>query len=176
MCDPTYLPDAVRGRKGHRCSSPPGPTRGLKDRLSYGWSRPSPSGPFGVSRHALASRSVVVRSRASALLLTFGPLSVPLQEFRPLAAQRPRRQVISSVGHPLGYSGFSGGGKGLPRGSIKVSPCHPRRFRSRACLPGRGDDPLCIPHLRGRAGVRGSAPRESRRLYIRRSRFAAGRL
>src|SRR5215470_1233984 len=73
-------------------------------------------------------------------------------------------KVISSPGHLLGYPGFSGGGKGLPSGSIEVSPCCPRGSGVGLCQPGRGDDPVCIPHLRGRAGGSGAAPpQESRR-------------
>jgi len=33
-----------------------------------------------------------------------------------------RREVISSVGHPLGYSGFTGVGKGLPTGPDRSEP------------------------------------------------------
>ena len=64
------------------------------------------------------------------------------------------RQVIPSVGHSASYYGFSGDGKDLPAGSIEVSSCRPRRFRGKACLPGRGDDPLLLALLSGAAGVR----------------------
>jgi hypothetical protein len=53
-----------------------------------------------------------------------------------------RREVISSVGHPLGYTGFFEGGKGLPTGPIEASPCRPRGSGVGLCLPERGDDPF----------------------------------
>src|SRR5262249_27989792 len=132
-------------------------------RQAQPWQEPSVSvWPFGVSRHGLASRSVGVRSPSSALLLelllTVGPLPVPLQELRFLVVQQLRCQVISSVGHPSGYSGFSGGGKGLPRGPIEVSPCRPRRFRSGLACPGEEMTPFASPSPREGRGFGGSAP------------------
>jgi hypothetical protein len=57
----------------------------------------------------------------------------------------------------------SPGRQGSARGPIEASPCRPGGSGVGLCLPGRGDDPVCIPHLRGRVAVRGRAPRESRR-------------
>ncbi len=79
------------------------------------------------------------------------------------------RQVISSVGHSPSHPGFSGDGKGLPAGSIEASPCRPRRFRGRACLPGRGDDPPCSISEGGPGA--GQSPAICRRFY----RETAGR-
>src|SRR5262249_28179284 len=73
--------------------------------------------------------------------------------------QRARSQVISSVGHLLGYPGFSGGGKGSARRVDQSEPlAAPGGSGVGLCLPGRGDGPFCIPHLRGRAGGSGAAP------------------
>jgi len=49
-------------------------------------------------------------------------------------------------------------GKGLATGSIEVSPRRPGGSGVGLRLAGRGDDPVCIPHLRGRAGGAGAAP------------------
>jgi hypothetical protein len=90
------------------------------------------------------SWSVTVRLRPSALLLLL--LLVQLGDCITLSGsdccspgslpQRARTQVISSVGHLCGYPGFSGAARGLPSGSIEVSPLPPRRFWGRA-LPAR---------------------------------------
>ena len=59
-----------------------------------------------------------------ALLLSVGPglpiwLAVRILIDRQVSRLMARRQVISSVGHPLGYPGFFGGRKGLPVGRSK---------------------------------------------------------
>ncbi len=87
----------------------------------------------------LLRRSSAVRVARESLRATAVPPSFWRESGAPFMGSATimlGREVISSVGHPGGYPGFSGGGKGLPAGSIEVSPCRPRGFWGRA-LPAR---------------------------------------
>jgi hypothetical protein len=68
-------------------------------------------------------------------------------------------EVISSIGHRLGYSRFFRVARVCLQGE-RSEPLPPGRFGvGPACLSEEMTSPDLLPPLRGRAGVRGSAPR-----------------
>jgi hypothetical protein len=76
----------------------------------------------------------------------------------------PGRAAGTASGHllgraPLGLFRVFRGGKGLPRGSIEMSPCHPGGSGVGLCLPGEEMTPFASPISEGGPGC-GAAPRE----------------
>ena len=47
------------------------------------------------------------------------------------------REVISSVGHPLGYPGFSEAARVCPQGPIEASPCSSDADAARMAVGGQ---------------------------------------